>query len=375
MANPRTGETWHAPVRAPQYDALLPEDWDGTPRAFVVGERAGFDIVIGLSSLDPEWHHPDASPSGVVGVLLYEIRDDVAYEVPCPSARTTDPCDPSLEYGGVRSGPMASDVFYDSLTFPTAIALDRGLIGRLTSGDSDPGGYPGGYPMTGLGLLAEATPDAFEPYGAPTSAILSTLPGGATVVREEVSSNITGVTNALYAVRAPFGGLFVIDPNVPTYDDGSFVLSGVAWEPSATAPSVLPIDDGRFWVYPAAGYQCDLGIAYSIDHTHAASEWVKVATDDLGRDIFAPVEGGNRVALAVYTRMQEIRGWEGGADLYAARWPIIRGESGLRAEPTEDYPFATYEEFVDQYGVLTYEIAPGTWAIAARAMASIFECA
>ena len=100
-----------------------------------------------------------------------------------------------------------------------------------------------------------------------------------------------------------------------------------------------------------------------------------MATDDSGRGIYAPVAGGNRVALAVYARMQDLVGWDSGQALYAARTPWARNQSRLHEEPTDPYPFATYDAFVDQYGILTFEIAPGVWALAARAMADIYECA
>ena len=375
MANPRTGETWHDPVRRPQYDALLPQSWDSPVRAFVVGQRDGFDIVIGLSDVSPEWLKWSTGPIGLESVGLYEIRDGLAYFVPCPSARSLDPCDPASSNNDVAATPVDWNVFYDSLTYPASASLDGGLVGRLTDGDSDPGGYPGAYPLQAFDLLAAFEPDAFSPLGTPTTTTLATLPGGSAVVRVDLPSNITGVTNAIYGYRTPFGGEFYLDPHESNQEYAPPFVSGLDWNASASPPTTLPLADDGFYAIPAAGYQCDSGIVFSIDHTHTSSEWRKVATDDRGRSIYAPVAGGNRVALAVYTRMQDLVGWDTGKDLYGALAPGTVGESRVHGEPTDPYPFATYDAFVDQYGVLTFEIAPGVWALAARAMADIYECA
>ncbi len=384
MANPRTGETWHRPVERPGYvEAFAPYVADGAAwypdlgnldRFFSIGERDGYDIVV--ASVDTDYYGFDST--GVTPTLslwqgVFEMRDGTPVLISHPQEDSGDCSDVFGDnYQNLPAIPTDPAVFYDTLDYPASIAIGPHATLSLRywlewTGDSSCwNSYPGEP------LLWERTFGDSD-VGATIDSQVSAVAGHEPVdlVRREWPSEVTGLVNGMYDVRTPFDTLipaFVYDPPLGKFGD-------IVWDAGHEPTS--PTKNSWLSLSPAAGDTCWDSTAYSRETHHVAADWTPAGTSSTGVTVYVPVDGGNDVALRVYTRMSD-KSSESGWDMIGPWSSVHRfwSSSGVKTEEVPPYRYATYDAFLADNALLAYQRPDGSWALVVRgeAMYSVYEC-
>jgi hypothetical protein len=377
MANPRTGETWHDPVDRPDLLGAFVGQWDDSHwvgAVLEVGERSGADIValvVSRSANATEYQRFTGDPDTGHIWGLYEMHEGLPYEVVCPSARTTDPCSADYFYHpeAYEAKPHIRDVFYDSLTFPASVDVGSTVLRPLGPEDnyySNMDSTP--YWGNGWDLIVRRDGTALPDLGGVTLTPLATF-GESRLVRVDAETAISGVTNVLWAIETPFGGLSRIPSpfygDRPVGDETTFVWSD----------GVPHVSENPGETTAAVGHQCGAAYVYSHDIDHVDSDWVLAGTAPGGIDLFVPVEGGNRVALAVYTRMRDLS-----EEVYGELYANVHAKRGAAAAVHTDqvppYNYDSYEAFLADNALVAFQWADGEWflVLGTEAMHSVYAC-
>ncbi|AEI10894.1 hypothetical protein [Cellulomonas gilvus] len=339
LSAPRTGETWTAPVLDDAVaSSLLPADRLDTWSVYRVGERGGATLYLATEDVTTAIETPTFLRAGA---LMYEVDDDGARLVTCPSARTGDPCvDAATD---VAAGvTVDEDTFYDTLTLPSSVDLGEGWkVSTDATRESDwfsPYGVPVG--LTEQPVASIATVGSLTFAGAPVAA-----PGATGLVE--------GLSSAAYAWRLPFGSYVQLDSqDVPgtSFDD-------ITWD-----DGVSRTDEWRTWTAGAGALSC-MDAQFSLEDSHDPADWRRVGTTADGLPVMAPVAGGNDLSRTVRQHMLD------------KSWTMNEGSEvhGLDA----GYPYATDDAFLEAQALIAVQAPDGTWHVRLRADALnvVFECA
>ncbi len=375
MANPRTGETWHAPVERPDYAAAFARysELSLGDRYFSIGQRNGFDIVVTAQSLEPD----SLDPPGSLGSLhvfggFFEIRSGVPVQILSPTEEVYA-CGDDAAYLATYHPELVVDteVFYDSLGYPQTIHADADTtvsVYTWADWDSDCVLGPPGIVLPWERDHGSSTVADFVDGG------LTEVEGNGPVelTRLEWASEVMGLNNGSYFVATPYGSL------IQTYFTQDYLenAEAIAWL-SEHSPS----DASEFLLQrlaPAAGDTCWDPTQFTREVDHVDEDWLLAGSTPSGIDVYLPVEGGNDIAHRIYTRMSELSTFDGWAGDVPGPWAnTYAGPSGrdVKTEPVPPYHYATYEGFLAANSLVSYPVGE-EWFLSIRweAQYTVFEC-
>ncbi|GEL95723.1 hypothetical protein [Cellulomonas composti] len=336
LAAPRTGETWHDPVRDDTARAALLAPGTSGWTVYAVGARGAASVYLVVEDATA---HGSTAPFLYRGALLVERDEDGARAVRCPSARTGDPCVTPDELGVLADDVEPDDAtFYDSLTLPATIDAGPGWSFRTASTRELPYAPAYGLPLqfgqpdatwdvVDLGPLAlvltDETPDAVEGV-----------------------EPVEGLRSHRYAVRLPFGTLVVLEGA----DQPNAAFDAITWD-----DGVLRADDQRPYSAAPGAFTCD-SLQLSTQADFDAGTWRAAGTTAEGQQVYLPVAGGNDVSRAV-REYQSSLSW--GEDLGGG-----------------SYRYPTDEDFLAANALWALQGPDGTWQLRLRydAQSAVFEC-
>jgi hypothetical protein len=340
---PRTGEVWIAPERAPEMQAVLAPDERSS--VWRVGQRDASTIYLVVQD-----HDVMTGGTGVVGVAvagLYEVDDAGVREVVCPSARTGDAC--------VAEEMVPLDVaqdettFYDTLTLPRSIDLAAGW--RLTTTATTSPSFFGQRLLGDVGGL----------YGVGgTTQVVADL-GATQVVEVTREGEVAGLNDVRYAIRTPYGA--TIDVSANDSPSGEFGL--IHWDDAIDRP--LPDwagVQGRATVQSSApGSDACFSGTFSVEDRHVPGDWRPAGTTPGGHRVYVPVPGGNSVSRTVRAWQAENSVW------FGETAPDM--QDGLMT-----YRYGTDEEFLADNALYAIQGPAGEWQLRLRidAVQRVYEC-
>lgn len=362
LAEPRTGETWHAPEPADDVRLVASEEYgtEWAPRTVKVGERG--DAVV--YAVVGEHYHYDARRD-VLG--LFEVDAAGARYIACPSPRTED-CDPEVP-GAPSLDPAVTvdvDTFYDTLGIPVEAELVDGFTVRTAGGimrerrDWSTGTDRVVAPL-GNGVLLVPPTDS-EWHRAEDAVDVARYGPAALVELHWQDGEVDGLTNVSYAWRLPFGAHVALAPeDVPgadwdaiVWDDGVDRRVDVS-EPGFPAATVAP------------GARSCTAATFSIADPFDRRAWRPAGRTPEGARVHVPVAGGNDLARQVRSWQERIS-WSVGPD---------DGTETLQgAEVYAETGMTTDAAFLAANALFAVERPDGVWmlGLSPAAAAPVWEC-
>ncbi len=341
-------------------------------RYFSIGERDGYDIVVVASYSEPVAYYDSPGALGWLGLWdgYFEMRDGVAVLITAPW-EVMGSCSDTYSWW-LDFYPFAADptVFYDSLSYPATLTIDSHTTVSLHLWADWTNQCQFAFPGSPLPWeRAFGNSESADLVDAGLTEIASI--GPVDLVRLEWPSQVTGLVNGRYFVRTPYDTLlttYVVRP--PAGDFGS-----ITWR-TGHAPTNA---DGASWrsLGPAAGDTCWDATQFTRELNHIDGDWVLAGTTSDGVAMYAPVAGGNPVALRVYTRMRDKSTDEGWNN--TGPWSNFRpwvSDRRVGAETVPPYTYETYEDFLADNALLAYQEPNGAWDLVVRGSAyySVYEC-
>ena len=339
LSAPRTGETWTEPVRDDAVEDVLVSSArrEGTT-IYRVGTRDDATIYVAVDEATSELRNP---PYARTGAVLYEIDDDGARLISCPSARAGDACqDPSLLVEGTQV-EVDTETFYDTTTLPSHMDLGGGWKVSTPTGSRDDqysaAGVPIGFGTAPIARLADVGAVSF---------VVAPVVGDHTDIVDDL-------TSGAYAWLLPYGAYVLLDPkDVPgaSFDD-------ITWEDGKTR-----ISEWRSATLAPGAMQC-LDAQTSIEAEHDPTQWRRGGTTADGLPVMVPIAGGNEASKLTRWFHEQHSG------------TMIDDELVTGADA--GYRYLTDDEFLAAHALIAIQAPDGAWHLRMRADAAniVYECA
>ena len=351
LESPTTGETWHEPTAIANPGLLAYPDYGIADdfQYFSIGTHGDSEIVAAV----PAYY--DYLFGGYSVYAVFEVTASTARLIDCPSARFGDKC---MDWGEDWESPGRSidqDTHYDSLTFPVEVQplpgwkLDTAHLHeadwvdpRLAYGDAN--GFPG----------IALTPEEEALLGREGRKVLAEL-GDSALVEFRVPGVVPGLIASRLAIETPYGGVI---PSESAFVAPWYGLDAVTWDDGAVTFMHESPFSGEIEPTPVtpARETCG-GPDETLADEFAKDEWVAAGKHRLGGTVYLPKSGGNDLARAVWETMRD------------SSW-------GTDVDPALEYPYSTFDEFLDARSVFAWERPDGEWVVAIDAHAGqrVYEC-
>ncbi|MFV0633783.1 hypothetical protein [Demequina sp.] len=349
VVSPTTGETWHAPVALGAL-GLVGGSGSEQLQYYDIGSVGTWEIV---ATVWPEFQY---FSGGYPVEHLLLMRDGEVRLLTCPSSQSDDTCIVADDTEGLAED---GTVHVDSLSYPNSVTTAEGLTVQTAT----PQGYGQrtAYAHEYAGALVaapgiELTVDDRDFLGMGERRELATL-GDSVLVEDRIDGWVEGLTDARYRIVTPFGG----EIDLPWALADAYGAGAVAWDDGRDtwthpAPEGASSSEQEYGLLPAT--RTCFGAAETLDTRHDPTGWVAAGSTVAGQTVYLPRDGGNEVARAVFDAMrgnpEDVQGLE-----------------------MEQFPYATYEAFLEARSVMTWQRADGQWVVAIDAYAAqrVYECA
>lgn len=321
LAAPRTGERWTTPVRDDEVrDSLLTEaaqvDWT----VYRVGERGEATLYLGVGY-------------GYVASLLFEVDEDGARAVLCPSARTGDACVPEHARADVvaEAVELDQDTFYDTLTLPERIPAGNGWTFATAETRSAEHVAPYGI-----------SEDFGDDHGART---VVDLGRSALVQSDEHRDGAAGLSSHRYLVRLPFGGYRTLEP----VDQGDGDFDQIVWD-DGVERRANPAGSRA----PAA-HTCHAE-QFSTVGSDLVETWVEAGTTPGGHRVLIPAGSDDELAHAIWQHQ------------FSTSYDYEVEDE----DPDYGYELRTIDAFLEAHALWGVPGPDGEWQLRLRSDASAF---